>query len=155
MSLKNSSTLVLKAAVWLIGLAVLALCGFLLSVLLRQEAGDYAPVLVGMLIAALPFYRGLYQAYQLLTNIDGAKAFSNNSLAALKSIKYCAGLISALYLLLAPLIFIAAERDDAPGAIVIGLVIIFASFILAVFAAVLQKLFQTGLELKAENDLTV
>jgi hypothetical protein len=48
-----------------------------------------------------------------------------------------------------------AERDDAPGIILIGLVIIFASMVIGVFAAVLQKLLTNAIEIKSENDLTV
>jgi hypothetical protein len=54
-----------------------------------------------------------------------------------------------------PLLYLMAEADDAPGIIVIGLVLIFASMVIGVFAAVLQKLLQEAIEIKAENDLTV
>lgn len=152
--MKNGSTFVLKAVIFLIAAAVLVMCAFILF-LIGQGAGDYLPVLIGMLIAAIPFFMGLYQAFRLLTNIDKDNAFSENSVTALKHIKYCAGIISVVYILLSPFIFIAAEKDDAPGAIVIGLVIIFASLVVSVFAAVLQKLLQNGMEIKSENDLTV
>jgi hypothetical protein len=77
------------------------------------------------------------------------------SVRALKNIKYCAITISALYAAGMPYIFYAADRDDAPGVIVIGLVIIFASSVIATFAAVLQKLLQNVVEIKSENELTV
>jgi hypothetical protein len=54
-----------------------------------------------------------------------------------------------------PLVFVVAEWDDAPGLIVINLVFIGASFLVAVFAAVLQRLLQQAIEIKEENDLTV
>jgi hypothetical protein len=54
-----------------------------------------------------------------------------------------------------PFIINAADTDDAPGVVAIGLVIIFASAIVAVFAAVLQKLVQNAVNIKSENDLTV
>ena len=37
----------------------------------------------------------------------------------------------------------------------VGLVIIFASMVIAVFAAVLQRLLQEAIDIKSENDLTV
>jgi hypothetical protein len=37
----------------------------------------------------------------------------------------------------------------------IGLVIIFASMVIAVFAAVLQRLLQEAIHIKSENDLTI
>ncbi|MBP2113589.1 hypothetical protein J2Z70_003750 [Paenibacillus silagei] len=54
-----------------------------------------------------------------------------------------------------PLFYLMAEKDDAPGIIVIGMILIFASLVIAVFAAVLQKLLKDAIELKSENDLTV
>ena len=54
-----------------------------------------------------------------------------------------------------PFVIYVADKDDAPGAVGIGLVIIFASLIIAVFAAVLQRLLQNAIDIKSENDLTV
>lgn len=54
-----------------------------------------------------------------------------------------------------PFVYIVAEKDDAPGLIIIGMVPLFASMVIAVFTAVLQKLLKTAIEIKAENDLTV
>jgi hypothetical protein len=54
-----------------------------------------------------------------------------------------------------PYIVYVADKDDPPGATAIGLVIIVASCVIAVFAAVLQKLLQNAIEIKSENDLTV
>jgi hypothetical protein len=41
-----------------------------------------------------------------------------------------------------PFFYIFAELDDAPGVILIGMLFIFASMVIAVFAAVLQRLLQ-------------
>ena len=57
--------------------------------------------------------------------------------------------------LVMPLFYLIAEIDDAPGIILIGMVIIFASMVIAVFAAVLQRLLQEAIDIKSENDLTV
>jgi len=46
------------------------------------------------------------------------------------------------------------KADDAPG-ILIGLVVMFASLVVAVFAAVLQRLLQDAIDMKEENDLIV
>ena len=47
------------------------------------------------------------------------------------------------------------QRDDAPGIIIIGMIMIFASMVIAVFAAVLQRLLKDAIDIKSENDLTV
>ncbi|MGI2746972.1 DUF2975 domain-containing protein, partial [Bacillus cytotoxicus] len=105
--------------------------------------------------AAIPFYFALYQAFKLLQYIDRNEAFSELSVRALKNIKNCAITISSLYVIGLPLFYLIAERDDAPGIILIGLVIIFTSTVIAVFAAVLQKLLKNAVDIKTENDLTV
>ncbi|PUB16656.1 DUF2975 domain-containing protein [Paenisporosarcina sp. OV554] len=160
--MKRGTTLFLKIAVILIGIPVLALCIFLVP-----EIGNYAAelypdiayikylVLIDLYAAAIPFYFALYQAFKLLSYIDKNKAFSNLSVKALKTIKYCALTISILYVVGMPLFFLIGDKDDAPGVIVIGLVIIFASMVIAVFAAVLQRLLQEAIDIKSENDLIV
>ena len=112
-------------------------------------------VFIDFYAAAIPFYYALYQAFKLLSYIDKNKAFSEWSVRALKSIKYCAIAISSLFVVGLPLFYLVAEKDDAPGIILIGLVLIFASMVIAVFAAVLQRLLQEAIDIKSENDLII
>jgi hypothetical protein len=160
--MKRGSTLFLKMAVILMGIPVLALCIFLVP-----EIADYAAelypdialmkylVFIDLYATAIPFYFALYQAFKLLGYIDKNKAFSERSVRALKNIKYCAVTFSFLYVAGMPLFYLVAEMDDAPGIILLGMVMIFASMVIAVFAAVLQKLLQEAIDIKAENDLIV
>ena len=60
-----------------------------------------------------------------------------------------------MYVLGLPLFHFMAEKVDPPSFVLIGLVIIFASLVIAVFAAVLQRLLQEAINIKSENDLTV
>lgn len=160
--MKQVSTLFLKLAVIFIGIPVLALCIFLVPKI-GNFAGDLYPdiayikslVLIDMYAAAIPFYFALYQAFKLLSYIDKNQAFSELSVKVLKNIKYCAITISTLYLLCMPLYYLMEERVDPPGIIPIGLVIIFSSMVIAVFAAVLQRLLQEAINIKSENDLTI
>lgn len=154
--MKRVSTVILRGVVILIGLIVLALCIFALPAGIRSDnTGDYRPILLGLYVPAVPFFFALYQAMKLLGYINRNKAFSNLSVNALKYIKYCALTISALFAAGMPYIFYAADRDDAPGAALVGFVIIGASFVIATSAAVMQKLVQNAVDIKSENDLTV
>ncbi|MEK4487224.1 DUF2975 domain-containing protein [Psychrobacillus sp. FSL H8-0484] len=160
--MKRGTTLFLKIAVILIGIPVLALCIFLVPEIANFAAELYPDityikylVFINFYAASIPFYFALYQAFKLLSYIDKSKAFSDLSVRALKTIKYCAITISILYVLGMPLFYLIAEMDDAPGIIVIGMVLIFASLVIAVFAAVLQKLLKEAIDIKSENDLTV
>jgi hypothetical protein len=154
--MKQGSTLFLRGAVGLIGLVILGLCIFALPAGIRSDqTGGYWPILMGMYVTAIPFFVALYQSWKLLGYIDTGKAFSLISVRALKVIGYCALIIGGLYLAGMPYIYLVADKDDAPGVILIGLVIIFASVVIAVFAAVLHRLLHDALEIKSENDLTV
>ncbi|WHY64514.1 DUF2975 domain-containing protein [Neobacillus sp. SuZ13] len=160
--MKQVTTLFLKVAVIFIGIPVLALCIFLVpelgnlaAKLLPQFAYIKYFVFIIFYASAIPFYFALYQAFKLLRYIDKNEAFSDLSVNALKKIKNCAITISTLHVLALPLFYLFAEKDDAPGVIFVGLVVPFASLVIAVFAAVLQKLLKEAIDIKSENDLTV
>lgn len=160
--MERGSTLFLKIAVVLIGIPVLALFIFVVPGIAEFAAELYPEfaylrylVLVDLYATAIPFYCALYWAFKLLSYIDKNQAFSDLSVKALKNIKYCALVLSGLFVAGMPLFYLMAERDDAPGIIVIGMVIIFASMVIAVFAAVLQRLLKEAIDIKSENDLTV
>lgn len=158
--MKQGSTLFLKLAIIVIGSPVLFLCILGLYWLISNPSNpQYAyilyPIIIGIYVSAIPFYIALYNAFRLLTYIDKSKAFSQSSVKALNNIKYCAITISALYTLLMPFVYILADKDDAPGAIIIGMLPIFASMVISVFAAVLQRLLQEAINIKSENDFTI
>jgi hypothetical protein len=158
--MKHGSTLFLKIALFLIGAPVLAFCIFGLTWLPYNPANpDYAhmlyPIAIGMYVAVIPFFVALYQAFKLLTYIDKNEAFSELSVKALKNIKFCAIIICSLFVVILPFVFLVADQDDAPGLIIIGMVPIFGSMVIAVFAAVLQRLLQEAIDIKSENDLIV
>lgn len=160
--MKTGTTLFLKMVVILIGILVLALCIFLVPEIANFAAEVYPDlaylkyfVLIDLYATAIPFYFALYQTFKLLSYIDKNKAFSELSVSALENIKYCAFTISILYVAGMPLFYLIADMDDAPGILLIGMVMIFASFVITVFAAVLQKLLTEAIDIKSENDLTV
>lgn len=160
--MKNITTMFLKIAVIFLGVPILALCIFLVpeladlsTTLLPEFTVIKYFVFIVFDASAIPFYFALYQAFKLLRYIDKNKAFSDLSVKALKNIKYCAITISILHVLVLPLFYIFAEVDDAPGVIFVGLVVPFASMVISVFAAVLQKLLKEAIDIKSENDLTV
>jgi len=160
--MKKGSTLFLKVAVIFIGIPILALCIFGLPLIAKDAAessSKLAYILYGILVimytSAIPFFLALYQTLKLLSYIDEEKAFSDLSVKALGKIKNYATTISILYVVGLPFFYIVGEVDDAPGVILIGLVFIFAPMVIAVFAAVLQKLLKNAIDIKNDNDLTI
>jgi hypothetical protein len=154
--MNQGSTYFLKFVVVLIGLIVLTLCIFVLPVGIQTDrTGEYRNILLGLYVPAIPFFIALYQAIQLLNYIEKNKAFTEASVRALKNVKNCAITISILFGAGMPYIFYVADKDDAPGVVAVGFIIIFASFVIATAAALFQKLFQNAVDIKSENDLTV
>ncbi|CAH1198930.1 MULTISPECIES: DUF2975 domain-containing protein [Paenibacillus] len=158
--MKRGSTIFLKAAVLLIGIPVLVLGVFGLYWFMNHPANpEYAhmlyPALLIAYVSIIPFFMALVQAFRLLGYIDANQAFSEVSVRALKKIKQCAVAISILYVLMMPFVYLVAEKDDAPGLILIGMIPIFASLVIAVFAAVLQRLLQEAADIKSENDFVI
>lgn len=159
--MKQGSTLYLRICILLIALPVLAICIFWLPSMiaetkdLRPEYMSFRYILVGVYISALPFFYALLQALRLLKLIEKGTAFSDMSVQALKNIKLAAIAICIIYLILIPFALPIADADDAPGLMGIPLLVVFASSIVGVFSALLQRLLQEAVEIKSENELTV
>ncbi|WP_074035357.1 DUF2975 domain-containing protein [Exiguobacterium sp. AT1b] len=155
-------TVFLKLSVIVLALPILAACIFLLPFLWRDatESGGWIansmrPILVGMYVATVPYFVALFQTFTLLGLIDRNEAFSYEAVKVLRVIKYCALTITVIYTALLPFFYWFAERDDSPGFLVIGFVFVFAAFVIAVFAELLQKLLKRAIDMKQEIDLTV
>ncbi|HRN86016.1 MAG TPA: DUF2975 domain-containing protein [Candidatus Dojkabacteria bacterium] len=158
--MKKKETLFLKSVILLITLAVVTFLVFL-TIPFRNELSqpyeerDYLPIFSVIYFSSMPFLYGLYQSFKLLTFIDRNKAFSKLAISSLNRIKLSSLTISAIFTIHLPFIFKIADMDDAPGLMLIALIIIFATFVVAIFAAVLQKLLQNAIDIKSENELTV
>lgn len=153
-------TLFLKAAVVVMGIPILALCAFGLPAIASDPAERYPEywlyaIIAGIYSAAIPYFIALFQTMKLLAYIDKNLAFSELSVTALRNIRNCAIAVSALFAACLPFLYLIADVDDAPGMIVVGMVLVFAPLVIAVFAAVLQKLLNNAIAIQAENDLTI
>lgn len=145
-------TLFLRIAVFLFGLPVILLSIFWLPGL-ANIAAIMNPklaylLLTGLYATLIPFFFTLYQTIILLNYIDQSQALTEQSIKPIKNIKISAIAISILYVVIMPVLYIIAEIDDAPGIIVIGMVMIFASTVIAVFADILQKLLINVIHIK-------
>ena len=152
-------TIFLKIAVVIIGLPIAVVLLYLAYdlIFVPKTKGFllFIPMVAVMYLSAIPYFIALFQTTKLLSYIDQQLAFSYLSVDALKKIKHCAIAISVLFIVDLPFLFRIADIDDAPGIMLFSLIIIFASIVIAVFAAVLQKLLTNALVIKSENDLTI
>lgn len=158
--MKKGTTLFLKMTICLIGLTIFACAIFWLPRLANDAANmnpEFShlqyPVLIGMYVTIIPFSFALYQAFKLLLYIDRNDSFSVLSVKSLQLINQCAVTISVIYI--CGCIFLLSQNALHPGIALIGFIIIFTSIVIAVFAAVLQKLLKNAIDLKSENELTV
>ncbi|MEH7237879.1 DUF2975 domain-containing protein [Bacillus sp. JJ1562] len=157
---ERGNTLFLKVAIFFMGIVILALCISWLpwaanDLAVKNPEFSYLkyPLLIGIEIMLIPYLTALYQGFKLLSYIDKNNAFSQKSVQSLNIIKYCAAIISAWYVI--GFLFVISQNAGNPGVLLIALVIIFACFVVSVFAAVLQKLLKNAIKIQEENDLTV
>lgn len=160
--MKRSSTLFLQVVIVLIGIGVLTFMLWEPHLEGRNvnattfEIYFNDPFLAYVYLGSIAFFTVLYQAFMLLGYIGQNKVFSNNSVKALRTIKFSA-IILVLFILGAEAFLILVERgeDDIAGGVMMGLILIFVSSVIATAAAVFEKLLQNAVDLKSENDLTV
>jgi hypothetical protein len=159
----RGTTLFLRAAILAAGLVVVLLSAWAVSDVYMHWAEDSPelaywqyPIMFVITASALTFCVADRQIWKLLNLIDKNKAFTNASVRAMKNVKYCGLLISGLFATWMPLVFHAAQREDAPGMVLIfGAIFVGIPFVVGIFAGVAQRLFQNAIDIKAENDLTV
>lgn len=113
------------------------------------------PLIIYIYIASIPFFVGLYQAFKLLSLIEGNKAFSQSAVDTLKKMKFASlGLIIAIAFAVLYVRFFL-KGDDPAGPTMLGMITALIFGVIATAATVFQKLLQSAVDLKSENDLTV
>jgi hypothetical protein len=163
--MKQRVTLITRAAIYFMGLAVFSINTILLPELAREEAAGRAnppityPFFIGAWILSIPIFIALHQTLKLLKYIDENRAFSNRSVKVLQNIKLCAIVYGVLVALSAISIVVVGRimdpTEDTPPFLLVGSVFTLASIVVATFAAVLQRLLQDAIGIKEENDLIV
>jgi hypothetical protein len=105
--------------------------------------------------ASIAFFVALYKVFKLLGYIGQNKVFSSNSVSTLKTIKYCAMVLSILIVMAGVYIKISHNKEDDPaGFLAICIVTTFASILVAMAAAKFERNVQDAIDMKSENDLT-
>lgn len=159
--MKRTPTVFLQAVLVLIGLVVLFL--LIRLPMLEGRAVDldivsiYAdPFILYGYTASIAFFIALYKAFRLLGYIGQNKVFSAEAVGTLKSIKYCALILTVMIVLAGIYVRIFhADDDDPAGFMALCIVASFASVVVGTAAAVIEKVLQNAIDMKAENDLTI
>lgn len=160
--MKKSSTIFLQVVIVLIGIGALALLLWEPHIEGRNAHATFFqiyfndPFLAYAYIASIAFFAALYQAFKLLGYVGRNEVFSQRSVKALRTIKYCAmSLVGFLIGAEAYFFIVRRGKDDIAGGVMMGLFLIFVSAVVATTAAVFERTLQSAVELKSENDLTV
>lgn len=159
--MKKSSTIFLQSIILLIGIVTL---GFLIWEPQIEGVNAHAtnfeiyfkdPFLALVYLGSIPFFIGLYKAFKVLGYARQNKVFSEVAVKALRTIKYCALLTIGFVVIEEVFIILNHGNDDAAGGIFMGVIIAFASVVIATLAAIFEKILQNGVDIKSENELTV
>jgi hypothetical protein len=159
--MKRISIVFLQAVIVLIGIVALAI--LLWFPLTEGRAANldlfsiyFDPFILYGYAASIAFFIALYKAFKLLGYIGQNKIFSSNSVKTLKSIKYCAIVLSILIVLAGLYVRLFHNKEDDPaGFLAICIVTTFVSIVVATAAAIFEKLLQNAIDMKSENDLTI
>jgi len=157
--MKRASTIFLQVVIALFGAGILAW-------LLWEPHGEGVnahktffavyldPFIAYIYIGSIPFFVAIYQAIKLLGYVGRDEVFSERSVRALRTIKYCS-LIIIGFVAVSALFMIGGDRDDRPAGVFLRLLITFPSIVVAAAAAVFERILQNAVDIKSENDLTV
>lgn len=160
--MKRNSTIFLQIVIVLIGLGVLALMLWEPHLEGRNANATFSeiyfndPFLAYVYIVSILFFTALYQIFKILGYIRENKTFSQVTVKALQTIKYCGlGLAGFIFAAQVYLFVVIRGEDDIAGGVAMSLLLLFISAIMATAAAVFERTVQNAVDIKTENDLTV
>jgi len=128
-------------------MGALAFCVFALPEIWRGGSEEYPAasrsllfIVIGLYAAVIPFFLALWKAFMLLRLVDRNEVFSVASQKALSHLKYCAIVDAVLFVGGVPLLFPIAQADDAPGLILVGMIIACIPVAVVAFSIVFERL---------------
>jgi len=103
------------------------------------------PFLAYVYVGSTPLFIGLYRAFQLLGVAARNEALTPDAVRSVRTIKRCAiALIIAVAI--GEIFILLMESDDRAGGVAIGLLIAFASLVVAVAMTLLQPALQKAVQ---------
>lgn len=108
-----------------------------------------------ILLTDLFAFSALFYLYQMVSLIGNEQAFSNQILPLAKKLNQRMVGMAVTFCGILPFVYRVAELDDAPGLIIVGLMIVSIPFSLVVFGKIVEELFKQAVYLKRDQDLTI
>ena len=112
------------------------------------------PFLAYVYVASIALFVALYQAFRLLGYVGQNRMLSPAGVGRLRTIKHCA-MVTIAFVAGAELIIALSNNDDPQGGFFIGVLIAFASTVVAATMSILERTLQNAVDIKSEHDLTV
>ena len=157
--MKRGSTIFLQVIIVLIGVGALALLLWEPHIEGRNahatlfEIYFKDPFLAYAYIASIQFFMALYQAFKVLGYAGQNKVFSQEAVKALRTIKICAIVIVG-FVAVGEIFIMLGDSDDRAGGVFMGILITFASIVIATAAALFERILQNAVDMKSGNDLS-
>jgi len=149
--MKRASIMFIQGAVVLIGISAFVLLLWEPQIEGRNvnatnfEIYFHDPFLALVYTGSIPFFVGVYQVFKLLGYIGQNRTFSQDSLKALKTIKYCAIAVIGFVIVEEISIILNHGDDDATGGFFMGVIITLGSILVAGIAAKFEKNFKKAI----------
>jgi hypothetical protein len=149
-TLKSCTALFLQAAIVLIGIGALAFLLWEPHIEGRNanatifEIYFKDPFLAYVYVGSTPFFVALYWAFRLFGHVRQNRAFSQVTVDALRTIKYCAIAIIG-FVVVSVFFMISGDKDDRPAGVFMRILVIFASSVIAIAAAMFARNMQNSL----------
>jgi hypothetical protein len=158
--MKRNSTIFLQVVVVLISIGALAIMLWEPHIEGRNahatlfEIYFKDPFLAYAYIGSIPFFVAFYQAFKVLGYVRQNKTFSQATVKALGTIKFCA--IAIIGFVAVGVIFMMfGDSEDRPAGVFMRILITVPSIVVATAAAMFERILQNAVDIKSENDLTV
>jgi hypothetical protein len=158
--MKRWSTTFLQVITVFVGIGVMALLVWEPHIEGRNahatltEIYVHDPFLVYVSVGSIPFFVALYEGFRLLGWVRSPQdLFSDRAIRAVRVIRTCAKV--TIGLIFVGVVILMFTGDERPPAAFMGLLVTLAFLVIGASAAAFERLLQSGVDLKSENDLTV
>jgi hypothetical protein len=152
----RSSTILLQIVVVLIGIGALALLLWEPQIEGRNAHATFFqiyfndPFLAYAYTASIAFFVALYQAFKVLGYARQDKVFSQASIKALRTIKFCATAIIA-FVAGGEIFIMVGNSDDRAGGVFMGILIAFGSLVIAAAARTCEGILKSAADMKSRT----
>lgn len=101
-------------------------------------------LIIGLYGVIISFLSAVFFAFRLLRLIDRQSVFNTKAVSAITAAKWSCTVMFVSALLWLPFIYSVVQQEDAPGLMLMGLVLIMVPLVIAVFLAIIQRIWQAA-----------